>query len=190
MLVLFIILLLLGFFISKLLIEGKIAMPCKIQNLEIECSSSDSLFQYLEKNHNLRSDPNVKFKDIVEQDCKNLEIVIALINQCSLMDKKLTFEQGRNIWIALHHSPYPKHLLEYYPFIEKMYVKKLINSEMFALSTDRVLVGKNLPQLYGTQLKANGKLFEYDNIDSVIIRRKNLGLLPLDDYILRVNKLN
>ena len=70
-----------------------------------------------------------------------------------------------------------------------MYERKLIPAEFFVLSKDRVMLDKKLPQLYGTQVNADGSLYKCDNLDSVVVRRKNLGLVPLDDYILSINNL-
>ncbi len=52
--------------------------------------------------------------------------------------------------------------------------------------TDRVLVGRGKPQLYGTQFKQfHGQLVQepFDNADSVDARRARLGLPPMDVYL-------
>ncbi len=55
-----------------------------------------------------------------------------------------------------------------------------------AKMTDRVLVGRGKPQLYGTQFKQfHGRLVQetFDNADSVDARRARLGLPPMDVYL-------
>ncbi len=55
-----------------------------------------------------------------------------------------------------------------------------------AEATDRVLVARGEPQLYGTQFRqVNGRLMQepFDNADSVDARRVRLGLPPMDAYL-------
>jgi len=55
-----------------------------------------------------------------------------------------------------------------------------------AETTDRVLVGRGKPQLYGTQFRQfHGRLVQepFDNADSVDARRARLGLPPMDAYL-------
>lgn len=176
----------------KLYIDGKIVRVGKVREPIVECNTVDSLLNYLNVKSNLRADRNVSLKELHAQDKRNMEILVSLFEQCGLgkNEYKLSFENCRTIWIILHHYPESKYLKKYFHLIKKMYNNRQIPAEFYALSTDRLLSDENKPQLYGTQLDSNGKLYKYDNLDSLILRRKLLGLVPLDDYIKKVNNLN
>jgi hypothetical protein len=55
-----------------------------------------------------------------------------------------------------------------------------------AMMTDRILVERGQPQLYGTQFQfLDGKLVQdpVDDPDSVDVRRAEVGLPPMDEYV-------
>ncbi len=55
-----------------------------------------------------------------------------------------------------------------------------------AMMTDRILVERGHPQLYGTQFEfVDGKLIQdpVDDPDSVDVRRAEVGLPPMDEYV-------
>lgn len=72
--------------------------------------------------------------------------------------------------------------MEFYPLFQSLVDQKKFRKDILIMMEDRILMDKNLPQKYGTQIQ-NSKLYKIDNIDSVLIRRKNLGINSLEEYL-------
>ena len=61
-----------------------------------------------------------------------------------------------------------------------------VSAADIAMLTDRILVERGLPQLYGTQFQfVDGKLVQdpVDDPDSVEVRRAEVGLPPMEEYV-------
>jgi hypothetical protein len=61
-----------------------------------------------------------------------------------------------------------------------------VTAANIAMMTDRILVKRGRPQLYGTQFKfVDGNLVQdpVDDPDSVDVRRAEVGLPPMDEYV-------
>ena len=62
--------------------------------------------------------------------------------------------------------------------VEQMYRDESIHGEMYVLMTDRILMNEGKPQIYGTQYYRQ-KLYRIDDMDSVQVRRQQIGLPAL-----------
>lgn len=115
-------------------------------------------------------------------DRRNLEILVSLYEECddNLFDD-LEEIHGRAIFLTIQHSdPYSRSV--YYSYIEKAYTAGIISNQQLALLEDRMLMDDNKPQKYGTQIRGN-KLYIVDNMDSVVVRRANMDMVPLEEYL-------
>ena len=71
---------------------------------------------------------------------------------------------------------------EYFYVVEELVKRGDLDGGQLAIMEDRILMLEGLPQKYGSQF-TNDKLYEVDNIDSVVLRRKRLGMMPLEQYL-------
>lgn len=118
----------------------------------------------------------------VNIDIKNLEIVFSLLNKCGENTfENLTSNHGMAIFLTIQHSN-NKWRKFFLPLLKSDSASKVITKQQIALLTDRILMDSSKPQIYGTQIQ-NNQLYKVDNLDSVHIRRKEIGLLPLSEYL-------
>lgn len=102
------------------------------------------------------------------------------------VEKKCGFESldnknSRRIWSLIHHNE--KEILAYYfPWIEQQTMIGKLHPELLALATDRLLEYNGYKQVYGTQI-VNSKLHPIRNVDSVNIRRAEIGLYSMSKYL-------
>jgi hypothetical protein len=179
-------LLLLSFFVYKFYTCGSIVRSRDINLIKIDCTKRDSLLQLVYDRSKNRA-AGISFKQVVEEDCQNLEIAISIIENCGI-PKKGELKRHHNIalWLAIQHSSRKTYIKKYFYAIERMYKDSILHGELYALMLDRKLMFEDKPQLYGSQFKGN-KLYEVDNIDSVKFRREKMGLEPLDLYLKQNN---
>ena len=90
------------------------------------------------------------------------------------------------MFFLVHHSSdsdFQKSLL---PSLEKANSAGEIGNQEYALFTDRVLVGSNLPQRYGTQVRIVNRetvLYPVENMSNLDKRREEIGLPPIKVYL-------
>lgn len=88
-------------------------------------------------------------------------------------------------WLVIQHAPsdYQK---KYLPFIEKAVQSKDLDPKYLAYTIDRINMGNNVPQIYGTQyLQENNinVLYPVKDLQNVDALRKSVGLGPLKKYL-------
>lgn len=187
------------------------ANTSKIKNIyskyfEIECGNcydktyDDIFFAYIE-DQRLRykarfyknSGNQVAYDSIIKlrrkSDRKNIKLLmqIDLPNQFLVIKNKTCNRIIDNYFILVQHS----NLLvmeKNIDFLDSLRKKGVLSASKIALLSDRIRVEKKLPQIYGTQLIFNSEtgkyeLYQLENEAQVNIRRKNVGLGPLEDYL-------
>lgn len=167
----------------SLIKAGIITRAGKISMMDIDCSTKDSLLQIVYEKGFIERQKDISLKELVELDYYNASVVISILEQCGVPAKdELSSRQFAGLFMALQHVPEKDLHIKYMNAVDQMFNDSSLNTEMYVLYKDRVLVYQNLPQMYGTQVKG-GKLCKVDNIDSVKIRRNELGLRPLEVYL-------
>ncbi len=88
-------------------------------------------------------------------------------------------------WLVIQHAPeaYQKN---YLPYIEKSVQMKDLNPKYLAYTIDRINMGENLPQEYGTQYTKENNiniLYQIKDLLNVDKLRKTVGLEPLYIYM-------
>lgn len=121
------------------------------------------------------------------RDSVNMAVVADILQ--SGVPKGLTKESYKTIWIVIDHSSVDEQV-QYLPLVEQMAIEKLIEKDDFAVFFDRVALGQNRPQRYGSQTVQFGtpeEMYLYvwpvetpATVDSL---RASVGLSPLDDYL-------
>ena len=90
-------------------------------------------------------------------------------------------------FLIVQHSNLEKQK-KYLPTIERLCKEKEANWSNYALMYDRIQVGENKPQKYGSQVKYNEQtksyeLFPLEDEIKVDQWRKEIGMIPLSDYV-------
>lgn len=133
-------------------------------------------------------DSLILVNDIVERnDAKNIKVIDKILRNG--LPQGLTEESYKTIWIVIDHAPLEKQE-QYLPLVEQMATEGYIGLDEYAILYDRVAMGQNRPQRYGSQLVQFGavdaqKLYvwpieEGEKVDSL---RNTVGMSPLTDYL-------
>ena len=117
----------------------------------------------------------------------NISIVADILQ--SGVPKGLTKESYKTIWIVIDHSSIDKQV-QYLPLLEQMASEKLIEKDDFAVLFDRVALGQNLPQRYGSQTVQFGTpgdmqlyVWPVENPATLDSLRESVDLSPLANYL-------
>ena len=125
--------------------------------------------------------------EMQRRDSVNISIVADILQ--SGVPKGLTKESYKTIWIVIDHSSIDKQM-QYLPLVEHMAIEKLIEKDDFAVFFDRVALGQNRPQRYGSQTVQFGTpgdmqlyVWPVENPATLDSLRESVGLSPLADYL-------
>ncbi|EFP97816.1 DUF6624 domain-containing protein [Vibrio caribbeanicus] len=117
----------------------------------------------------------------------NASRVKEIINEYGWLTEEQIGKEGvEAMFFLVHHSSdsdFQKSLL---PSLEKANSAGEIGNQEYALFTDRVLVGSNLPQRYGTQVRIVNRetvLYPVENMSNLDKRREEIGLPPIKVYL-------
>ncbi|MBO7343563.1 MAG: hypothetical protein J6U45_05980 [Alistipes sp.] len=125
-------------------------------------------------------------------DSENMAIVDSILQRG--LPQRLTAESYKTIWIVIDHSSLEKQE-QYLPLIEQMAHNGKIGLDEYALLYDRVALGQNRMQRYGSQIVQFGtseKLQLYvwpiDNPSQLDSLRASVGLKPLAEYLQQIKE--
>lgn len=125
-------------------------------------------------------------------DSENMAIVDSILQRG--LPQRLTAESYKTIWIVIDHSSLEKQV-QYLPLIEQMAHNGKIGLDEYALLYDRVALGQNRMQRYGSQIVQFGtseKLQLYvwpiDNPSQLDSLRASVGLKPLAEYLQQIKE--
>lgn len=133
-------------------------------------------------------DSLIMVSDIVERnDAKNIEVVDEILK--SGLPQGLSEESYKTIWIVIDHAPLAKQE-QYLPLVEQMATEGYVGVDEYAILYDRVAMGQNSPQRYGSQLVQFGavdaqKLYVWPIEDGAKVDslRNTVGMSPFSDYL-------
>lgn len=122
-----------------------------------------------------------------ELDEQNQRMVFSIIKKCGFPKPPLIDNSGlETIFLVIQHGS-KEMRSKYIPYFIELSSKGEFSKSLLALMQDRLLMDYGKKQKYGSQVirSANGKweLYPVDNIDSVYIRRKDVGLNSLEEYL-------
>jgi hypothetical protein len=131
--------------------------------------------------------PEAVKKKMEEIDRTNTKRLKEIVDQHGWPGKSLVGEDGAQAaWLLIQHAdldrPFQKKCLE---LLRAAFKKGEVTGQQVAYLTDRVLVGENKKQLYGTQFQErDGKWapFPIEDEANVDKRRKEVGLSTLAEY--------
>ena len=125
--------------------------------------------------------------EMQRRDSVNISIVADILQ--SGVPKGLTKESYKTIWIVIDHSSVDEQV-QYLPLVEQMASEKLIEKDDFAVLFDRVALGQNRPQRYGSQTVQFGTpgdmqlyVWPVENPATLDSLRESVDLSPLANYL-------
>ena len=120
-------------------------------------------------------------------DARNISIVDSLLHQG--LPKGLATDSYGTIWLVIDHAPLGKQEA-YLPLIEQMSARNLIGKDDYATLFDRIAMGQNRPQRYGTQSVQFGvneaqqlHLWPVENPEILDSLRASVGMSPIAEYL-------
>ena len=113
-------------------------------------------------------DSLILVNEIVERnDARNIKVVDKILKRG--LPQGLSEESYKTIWIVIDHAPLEKQE-QYLPLVEQMANASYIGLDEYAILYDRVAMGQNRPQRYGSQL------VQFGNADNL-----QLYVWPIED---------
>ena len=133
-------------------------------------------------------DSLILVNDIVERnDAKNIKVVDKILK--SGLPQGLSEESYKTIWIVIDHAPLEKQE-QYLPLVEQMATEGYVGVDEYAILYDRVAMGQNRHQRYGSQLVQFGavdaqKLYVWPIEDGAKVDslRNTVGMSSFSDYL-------
>lgn len=140
-------------------------------------------------------DSLILVNDIVERnDAKNIKVVDKILK--SGLPQGLSEESYKTIWIVIDHATLEKQE-QYLPLVYQMATEGYIGVDEYAILYDRVAMGQNRPQRYGSQLVQFGavdaqKLYVWPIEDGAKVDslRSAVGMSPFSDYLKDIEEGN
>jgi hypothetical protein len=127
-------------------------------------------------------------KIMAEQDAANKLIVTAILDQYGWLGKEEIGEEGNStLFLVIQHADHTTQL-KYLPMMREAVKNGKAESSGLALLEDRVALGQQKRQIYGSQVEQDpitqayivSPLEDPDNVDK---RRAEVGLEPLSTYL-------
>lgn len=120
-------------------------------------------------------------------DTRNISIVDSLLRDG--LPKGLAADSYKTIWLIIDHAPLDKQEA-YLPLIEQMAARNIIGKDDYATLFDRIAMGQDRPQRYGTQSVQFGTnevqqlhLWPVENPKILDSLRSTVGMSPIVDYL-------
>lgn len=167
---------------DTLLAEVRKADQC-IRNQMIELTKAVTIEGQTELTDSLiRTSEQLEFIDT-----RNISIVDSLLRDG--LPKGLAADSYKTIWLIIDHAPLDKQEA-YLPLIEQMAARNIIGKDDYATLFDRIAMGQDRPQRYGTQSVQFGTnevqqlyLWPVENPEILDSLRSTVGMSPIVDYL-------
>ncbi len=119
---------------------------------------------------------------------ENEDLVIKLLEECSLPSKREVGEAGmKGLFFTIHESS-PRFRALYYDIVKQCVDNGDLKKKNLAILEDRMMRDYSKKQLYGSQLKKDRDtevwtLYPVRDPENLDKRRKKMGLEPIEDYL-------
>lgn len=138
-------------------------------------------------------DSLIMVSDIVERnDAKNIKVVDKILKRG--LPQGLSEESYKTIWIVIDHAPLAKQE-QYLPLVEQMATKGYIGVDEYAILYDRVAMGQNRHQRYGSQLVQFGDaeamqlyVWPIENVEELDSLRNTVGMSSFNKYLKHIEE--
>lgn len=157
-----------------------------LNHVEIDCDDLGSALEDIYESDQKNRESGAKYDRWV--DIRNTEFIVNLLEQCGMPTKnELSSHQIKTIWLVIQHSQL-KYQKKYISVFIEAAKKGDLSRGNVALMEDRILLREGKPQIYGSQIKKNAMgefvLNETIELEYLNQRRKQVGLNPIEDYLL------
>ena len=133
-------------------------------------------------------DSLILVNELVERnDARNIKVVDKILKKG--LPHGLAAESYKTIWIVIDHASLGKQE-QYLPLVEQMATDGYVGFDEYAVLYDRIAMGQNRPQRYGSQLVQFGtadalKLYVWpiEDITKLDSLRNSVGLSRFTDYL-------
>ena len=133
-------------------------------------------------------DSLVLVNDIVERnDAKNIKVIDKILKNG--LPQGLSEESYKTIWIVIDHAPLEKQE-QCLPLIEQMATEGYVGVDEYAILYDRVAMGQNRHQRYGSQLVQFGNaeamqlyVWPIEDVEKLDSLRNAVGLSSFYNYL-------
>lgn len=130
-----------------------------------------------------------KVSEVKKADSVHIKYVSEVLDNYGYLGE---LEIGRTasaaLYIMILHSPLDSQL-KYLPMLRQAFLEKKITPHNFSLLEDKINLATKGYQIYGTQIgideNGNSIVQAIKDKENVNVRRKELGLEPLEDYLKR-----
>lgn len=137
---------------------------------------------------------NVDSLDVARQDsvdAANQERLQKIIRHSGWPSKDAVGKSGVEAAFLIVQHGDPQFQEEMLPAVRAAYEQGEVPGQALAPLIDRVLRNQGKPQRYGTQVEMQGEKWALEPIESrksVDQRRRELGLMPLDEYLQKLEE--
>lgn len=159
-----------------------------IELVDIDCEQKREILQKVfDSDQSMRTNGSSINPEV---DHQNLITVISLIEKCGMPTLEEVDEiQMSAIWAVFQHGNNANRK-KYLPLLKQSAKNGDLKGRQIAMMIDKTLVHDGEPQVYGTQVKPNGKewvLCDLEKPETVNKRRAEMGFGPLQEYLERWN---
>ena len=138
-------------------------------------------------------DSLILVNDIVERnDAKNIKVVDKILKRG--LPQGLAEESYKTIWIVIDHATLEKQE-QYLPLVEQMAADGYVGVDEYAILYDRVAMGQNRPQRYGSQLVQFGNaeamqlyVWPIENVEELDSLRNTVGMSSFNKYLKHIEE--
>ena len=138
-------------------------------------------------------DSLILVNDIVERnDAKNIKVVDKILK--SGLPQGLSEESYKTIWIVIDHAPLEKQE-QYLPLVEQMATEGYVGVDEYAILYDRVAMGQNRHQRYGSQLVQFGNaeamqlyVWPIEDVEKLDSLRNTVGMSSFNKYLKHIEE--
>lgn len=138
-------------------------------------------------------DSLIMVSGIVERnDAKNIKVIDKILKNG--LPQGLTEESYKTIWIVIDHASLEKQE-QYLPLVKQMATEGYIGVDEYAILYDRVAMGQNRPQRYGSQLVQFGNaeamqlyVWPIEDVEKLDSLRSAVGLSSFYNYLKHIEE--
>ena len=138
-------------------------------------------------------DSLILVNEIVERnDARNIKVVDKILKRG--LPQGLSEESYKTIWIVIDHAPLEKQE-QYLPLVEQMANASYIGPDEYAILYDRVAMGQNRPQRYGSQLVQFGNadnlqlyVWPIEDAEKLDSLRNSVGMSSFYNYLKHIEE--
>ena len=168
-------------------IEANYDKPLRARLMDIAQSDQDIRHRFL--NAYYAEPRNQALIDSLLSEMQRIDSVNQ-VRICDILDTRGFVGSDRvggacaTFWLVIQHAPLELQK-KYFTLFEQAAMRGDLSKENVAMMDDRIAMFEGRPQKYGSQI-VDGAVYELLDADKVDLWRQEMGMQPLDDYLLQM----